>query len=239
MVGVDDFSVWPAAVAAKARIGGLFNPNLEKVVALRADLAVLLPSERDVAAKLQRLGIACLIVPVESLADVERSFHLVAGRCGVAAAGDRLAAAWRAGLAPRPVPGSPRVMLSVGRQPGHLTGILAAAHGTFLDELLARLGGVNVFADAASRYPQVELEAVVARAPQVILELRSDPAPPALAAALVGDWRRAPALPAFREAWVAVIAGDYVTVPGPRLPQLYRDMREALLAGSPAPGARR
>ena len=242
VVGVDDYSVWPAAATSKARIGGLFNPNLEKMVSLRPDLALLLPSEHDIAAKLRGLGVASLIVPVETLADVERSFVAIARRCGVAPAGERLAASWRAELAPRPVPvpggGGLAVMLSVGRQPGRLTGILAAARGTFLDELLVRLGAVNVFADAATRYPQVGLEEVVARAPRVILELRSDPAPPALAAALVRDWRQLPTVPAVRDGRIFVIAGDYVLVPGPRLPLLYRDMRQALLAVAAGAGAR-
>jgi len=232
VVGVDDYSVWPAAATTRARIGGLFNPNLEKIVSLRPDLALLLPSEHDVAAKLRGLGVDSLIVPAETLADVGRSFGAIARRCGVAPAGERLAAPWRAELAPRPVPGAFRAMLSVGRQPGRLSGILAAARGTFLDELLVRLGAVNVFADAATHYPQVGLEEVVARAPQVILELRSDPAPPALAATLVRDWRQLPTVPAVRDGRIFVIAGDYVLVPGPRLPRLYRDMRQALLAAA-------
>jgi len=237
VVGVDDYSVWPPEVAGKARLGGLFNPNLEKMVSLRPDLAVLLPSEHDVAAKLQGLGIPSLIVATESLADVERSFLAIARRCGVTPAGERLAASFRAGLAPRPVAGAPRVMLSVGRQPGRLTGMLAAAGGTFLDELLGRLGGVNVFAGAATRYPQVGMEEVVARAPQVILELRSEAAPPPVVAVLVDDWRQLPTVPAVGDGRIAVIAGDYVLVPGPRLPRLYRRMREALLARAPASGA--
>jgi iron complex transport system substrate-binding protein len=237
VVGVDDFSAWPAATASKARIGGLFNPNLEKIVALRPDLALLLPSEHDVAAKLRALGIDSLIVPIETLADIARSFVAIARRCGVAPAGERLAAAWSAELAPRPVPGAPRVMLSVDRQSGRITGILAAARGTFLDELLARLGGVNAFADAATRYPQVGLEEVVGRAPQVILELRSEPAPPSVAALLVRDWRRLPTVPAVRDGRIFVIAGDHVLVPGPRLPQLYREMRRALLAAAAATAA--
>jgi iron complex transport system substrate-binding protein len=230
VVGVDDYSVWPAAVARLPRVGGLFNANLEKVVSLRPDLVVVLPSERDIAAKLERLGISTLTVPAESLDDVRRGFLLVARRCGVPQAGESAAATFNAELAPRPVGGAPRVMLSIDRQRGRLAAVLVAAHGTFLDELLARLGGVNVFADAASLYPQVGMEEVVARAPQVILELRTDTAPPAATAALQADWRQLPTLPAVRDGRIAVIAGDYVLVPGPRLPQLYRQMRLALLA---------
>ena len=237
VVGVDDYSLWPPAAASKVRLGGLFNPNLERIVALRPDLAVLLPSERDIGVKLERLGIATLIVPAETLADVEKSFVAIAARCGDAAAGERAAAAWRTGLAPQPVPGAPRVMLCVDRQAGRLANLLAAAHGTFLDELLARLGGVNVFADAASRYPQVAMEEVVARAPQIILELRTEPAPPAVVATLIHDWNQLPSVPAVRDRRIEVIAGGFVLVPGPRLPLLYHRMRAALLVAGRAAGA--
>lgn len=228
VVGVDDYTAWPPEVAGKARLGGLIDPNLERIVSLRPDLAVVLPSEREVAGKLERLGIATLTVRTDTLDDVESGFRLIARRCGVAAAGERLAARWRADLAPRPVPGSPRVMLSIDRQRGRLAGILAAARGTFYDELLGRLGAINVFADAATPYPQVGLEEVVARAPEAILELRAAPASAGLAAALAGDWRRLGALPAVRNGRIEVIAGDFVSVPGPRLPLLYQRMRQAL-----------
>lgn len=239
VVGVDDYSAWPAAVAGLPRVGGLINSNLEKVVALRPDLVVVLPSEADIAGKLGRLGIATLTVPAETLDDVRRAFLLIARRCGVPQVGESAAVRWAADLAPRPVGGAPRVMLSIDRQRGRLASILVAARGTFLDELLGRLGGVNVFADAATRYPQVGMEEVVARAPQVILELRTEPTPPAVAAALVADWQQLPALPAVRDRRIAVIAGDYVLVPGPRLPMLYREMRRALLAAAPPAGAAR
>jgi iron complex transport system substrate-binding protein len=233
VIGVDDYSVWPPEVAKLPRLGGLFNPNLERCLSLHPDLAVLVPSEKDLAAKLGQLGIPTLIAANETLADVERSFLLIAGRCGVPAAGENLARRWRAELAPAPLPGSPKVMLSVGRQPGRLAGILAAGPGTFFDELLTRLGAVNAFADARSSYPQIGLEDIVARAPAAILELRSDPAPPPIAAALADDWHRIRA-PSLAHVRVAVIAGDYVSIPGPRLPLLYRQMRAALVSATAA-----
>jgi iron complex transport system substrate-binding protein len=230
VVGVDSFSAWPAAVAALPRLGGLIDPNLERVVTLRPDLALLLPSEQVAAAKFASLGIATLIVPTETLDDVERSFTMIARRCGMPEAGTRLAARWRAELAPQPVPGKPRVLLSISREPHRLAGLLVAGNGTFYDELLARLGGVNVFHDAVGRYPQVGMEDVLARAPEVILELQSEPANRAVTVSLVGDWKTLATLPAVKDNRIEVIGGDFVTVPGPRLPILYRRMREALLA---------
>jgi len=234
VVGVGDYCRWPAAVRSLPQLGGLFNPNLERIIALHPDLGVFIPSERELARKLEKLGIPTLVVRDESLADVEASFHTIARRCRVPEAGERLARQFRAGLAPRPLSWKPRVMLSVGRQSGRLADVLAAGPGTFFDELLVRMGGVNVFADAPTRYPQVSLEEVVKRGPDVILELRAERLPPDVAAALVTDWRQLPQVRAVRDGHVAVLAEDYVVIPGPRLPLLDRALREILEGAAPA-----
>lgn len=226
VVGVGDYSRWPPEVAHKPKLGGLFNANVERIAALHPDLAVLMPSERDLATKLAPLGVDSLIVPIETLDDVERSFTAIAARCGVPAAGERLRDDWRRGLAPLHPAGPPlKVMLSVGRDPGRLADVTVAASRTFLDEILRRLGAVNAFADAPTRYPQVGLEEIVARQPDLILELRADPLSPQAAETLVREWRQ---LPQMRARRVEVLAADYVLVPGPRLPLLARDLEAAL-----------
>jgi iron complex transport system substrate-binding protein len=228
VVGVGDFSTWPPEAAGKPRLGGLFDANLERILSLKPDLAVLLPSEKDLAAKLQPLGVEVLTIPNETLADVERSFSTVAERCGIPDAGTRLAAEWRAGLAPRPIPGRPRVVLSVGRQEGRLADVLVAGPDTFYQELLDRLGVENVFADAPVRYPKVSLEEVVARAPDFILELRAEEVPPEAARQLVRDWDQLANIPAVRNGRVHILSGDWTAIPGPRLPKLYAELRKVL-----------
>jgi iron complex transport system substrate-binding protein len=235
VAGVGDYSTWPPEVKDLPRIGGLFNPNLERILALKPDLALLAPSERDLAGKLGPLGIDTLVIRSESLADIEQSFHTIARRCGVPEAGEKLAAEWRAGLAPEPLPGRPlRVMLSTGRQAGRLGDMVIAGKGTFFHELLERLGAENTFADAPGLYPQIGLEEVVRRRPDVILELRVATPSPELTASLQRDWQALPEIPAVRNGRVVVIAGDYTLIPGPRLPRLYRELREALSQGREA-----
>jgi iron complex transport system substrate-binding protein len=249
VVGVGSYTTWPAEAAALPELGGFFDANLERIVALRPDLAVLTASERDLGAKLRGLGIETLEVRVETLAEVERSFHSIAERCGVPEAGRALAARWREGLAPRrsdqpakrrsdqPAErrsdqlGAPRVLVSVGRSPGKLSQLYVAGPKTFFGELVARLGAVNVFADAPTLYPQVGPEEVLARRPDVVLELRTEPAPPAVAAALRRDWEEMAGLAGGRPPRVVVIAEDYAVIPGPRLPLLYRRMAAALAVG--------
>jgi iron complex transport system substrate-binding protein len=235
VVGVGDYSDWPPEARTRPRLGGLLNPNLEGIAALSPDLVVLVRSERDLAAKLEPLGIPTLVVASESIADVEAGIRAVARRCGAAGAGERLAAAFRGGLEPRPGKDPPlRVMVSAGREVGRLSAVYVAGPGTFYHELLGRLGAVNVFGDTKALYPQVGPEQILARRPEVILELRAEPLSGAAAEALLSDWRKLP-LPEKDRPKVVVLAGDYVMIPGPRLPRLYREMGHALDAARRPP----
>lgn len=231
VVAVGDYTFWPAEALQKPRVGGLIDPNLERIASLRPDLAVLLPSESDIGTKLAPLHVATLIVKNESLADIEASFRTIAVRCGVPEAGEKLAREWHTALLPRPRSAGaavPKVLMVVERPAGRLGELYVAGPGTFLDELLVRLGGENVFADAPNLYPQASLEEIVARKPDLIFELRSDEPDQAARRALVADWQPLATVPAVAQGRIRVIAGNFTLIPGPRLPQLYRAMATAL-----------
>jgi iron complex transport system substrate-binding protein len=233
VVGVGDYVSWPPEATRLPRLGGLLDPRLETVAALRPDLAVLLPSERELGERLVALGVEVLEVPHETLADVERAAERVAARAGDPAAGQAFVTAWRRDLAPAPLPGKPRVALVVARQPGELGRPLMAGPGSFLAELLDLLGVTNAFADAPIAWPQVALEEVVSRDPEILVELQPEPPSAAERAMLVADWGRLPALTAVRSGRIVILAGDHTMVPGPRLPRLYRELRAALLGAAP------
>ena len=235
VVGVGEYVAWPPAATKLPRLGGLLDPRLETVVALHPDLAVLLPSERELGERLTALGVDVLVVPHETVDDVARAARAVAQRAGVAAAGEKLARSLERDLAPAALPeqlGSPRVLLVAERERGQLAQLLLAGPGTFLDELLRRLGAKNAVADAPLSWPQVSLEEVVARKPDVIVELQPRALSATELAALRADGRRVPGLRP-ETVKVAVVAGDWALVPGPRLPILYRELRRALLSAAP------
>ncbi|MGH9380960.1 MAG: ABC transporter substrate-binding protein, partial [Thermoanaerobaculia bacterium] len=120
--------------------------------------------------------------------------------------------------------------VSVGRPPRTLGGLTAAGAGTFYDQLLHGLGAVNVAAVGSMRYPQLNLEAVVRSAPQVVIELQGGGLGARGREELIRDWAALESLPAVRHDCVTVIEGDFVFVPGPRLPRIYEALREAILS---------
>ena len=255
VVGVDDYSNFPPEAAEKPRVGGLFNPNFEAMVALEPDLAILLPSEADIGERLRRVGVDVLVVESETIDDIAEGMISIAERCAIPEVGRRLAKKYRDALVAETARGdseaddpiatgpdgvagddeelvsAPRVMITVGRESGHLGEILIAGPNTFLDELLARLGAVNAFADAPVRYPQVGLEEILVRSPTVIVELNAGEISRAQREALTEDWQAYPQIPAVAEGRIEILGADYTLVPGPRLPLLFDRLRDMLAAG--------
>ena len=226
VVGVGNYSSWPPETARMPKLGGLFDARLEVITALQPDLAILLPSEEKLRVQLERLGVEVLTVRSETLAEVESMIGSIAERCGVAERGESLQRRWREQLAPDTVGGRPKVLLSVGRERGRMADVLVSGPGTHLDELLGLLGAVNAFADAPLAYPQVGLEEILQRQADVVIDLQ--PSPGAYEE-LKLDWQDLRTQSHLAPACARVVAGDYVLVPGPRLPRLYRELREAIL----------
>ena len=213
VVGVSRASRHPAAARALPVIGDAAQVNYEKVLALKADLALAWSSgntPRNLAA-LARLKVPVFAAELRRLDDVPRVLRLIGTLAGTGAAAEQAAAnygrelaALRAGAAGRaPV----AVFYAVWQQP------LMTVNGRHLiSDVLRVCGGRNVFADTAALAPVVSLEAVLAARPAVILGGGPDGA-----AAFENVWRqKLAALPDFRPR-VAYVDPELLQSQGPRV----------------------
>ncbi|MDH3744732.1 MAG: helical backbone metal receptor [Acidobacteriota bacterium] len=235
VVAVGDYVAWPPEATAKPRIGGLFDPRLEDIVALAPDLAVVLPSEDKLATELSRLGIEVLRVEHETLADLETAIESIARRAGVESRGRELVTRLRRSFdtgqnAPAEAKraGGPRTVLVVAREEGRPAAMTVVGSRTFLAELLERAGARNVFGDLGQSYAEVGLEEMIRRQPEAIVELQPDALSAAAQSRLIADWQDFPDLKAVDQGCVGVIAGGHVLVPGPRLALLAKELEAVL-----------
>ena len=231
VVGVGDYAKWPPEVELLPRLGGLFDPRLETLVELEPDLAILLPSEERLALQLEQLDIEVMTVANESIKDIETMAVVIAQRLGDPERAKRFLGRWRAGMRPASELRDVQVLMPVARQKGRVAEIVIAGPGTFLDELIARAGARNSMAGSPLTYPQIGLEEILSRRPDVILDLQPSPGQ---YDELIEDWRNLGEGDLLITACVRVIAGDHVLIPGPRLPRLYREILSALESCSEA-----
>jgi len=173
VVGVTKFCVHPTAVRQTAAVvGGTKNFDFAKIHALQPDL-IIGNKEENHQAGMEELATRYPVwlsdIPdLPAALDMIRRVGLMGGAQATAnALAQQLAAAFTA-LAP-PVPAIPAAYL-IWRKP-----YMAAASGTFIDDMLQRAGFRNVFAHLG-RYPELTAAQLAAAAPARLL-LSSEPYP--------------------------------------------------------------
>ena len=237
VVGVSSYDEFPAEVKKLPKVGALLDPDTERILSLRPDFVILYGSQSELQAQFARAGVRTFVYRhggITTVLDTIRDLGAATGHQAEAAAHIRnLQArldAVRARVKGRP---RPRVLLVFERQPRTLREIYVSGGRGFLHEMLEIAGGQNVFAEVDRESVQPSSETLIARAPDVILEVRT--------AGLLeqrevaqeqGVWSTLSSIPAVRNKRVHLLTGDYLVVPGPRLAQATEAFAAAIHRGS-------
>jgi iron complex transport system substrate-binding protein len=229
VIAVSSYDQYPPEVKALPRVGALLDPDVERIIALRPDLVLLYGSQTDLIAQLQRASIPYYEYRHGDLATVTATIRALGARTGRADAAESLAAGIERRLADlrrRTAGGAkPRTLLVFGRERGSLRNIYVSGGRGFLHDILEIAGGVNVFADIKTESVQASSEQILARAPDVIVEVRStEKVTDAQQQEAVASWSALGGLPAVKNRQVVVLGGQGLVVPGPRI----ADSAEAL-----------
>ena len=234
VVGVGSFDTFPPEVNTLPRVGALLDPDVERILSLKPDLVLIYASQVDLKRQLQRAGISLYEYKHAGLADVTSTIRALGEVTGhdqraknVAASIERDLAEIRARVADL---SKPRTLLVFGHERGALRGIYASGGVGFLDDMLAVAGGSNVFADVKLQAVQASTEQIIARRPEVILEIRASNSAlqPADRTAEARVWSALGSLPAVRNQRVMFLVDDRLVIPGPRVAEGTRLMAQAL-----------
>ena len=170
LVGVLDGGDRPAALVSVPSVGHYGQLDMERLLSLNPDLILLWPGSVGPAQReqLQRLNIPVYIADPHNLEQLTSQVQAIAERLGRADAGRALADKLRQRLAElrqryqraEPV----RVFYQVWNQPLYTVG-----GGQIISDALKVCGARNVFDDLKLPAPQVSIESVLQRDPELIL----------------------------------------------------------------------
>jgi iron complex transport system substrate-binding protein len=243
LAGVTRYCNFPPAASSLPKVGGVSDPDVERIVALSPDLVLCTTdgNPREKVRTLEELGIPCFAVSPQDLEAVFASVRRLGALLDAATRGEAAADALRrradrarsAGRGEGHV--VPRVLFAVSASP-----VIAAGAGTFMDELVRISGGSNVAAGLSGRYPRLSVEDLVALRPDIVF--LAGMAGVEKFPEEVTRWKE---VPAFRDGALVTLDGDIVTRPGPRLVAALEQVSGAIAAwrarrsGVPARGAGR
>ena len=221
LVGVTTFCNFPAQAAEVAKVGDTLNPNMETIVALKPDL-VLVSTASQIEAFTKTLsdnGIAVYVTnptTLEAVIQTVRKFGeiLATSTVAEAAAADlnrRVGDVWTKLQLEAKV----RVFVQVSKEP-----LFTIGKESFLNEPIAKAGGISVTADVETAFPKLSKETASALKPEAIILSESDD-------------NREPnevfaSSPAVKNGRVYKINADLLSRPGPRLVDAYEQIAKYL-----------
>jgi ABC-type Fe3+-hydroxamate transport system substrate-binding protein len=143
------------------QVGGTKDPDIDAIGRLAPDLVVVNDEEnrREDAAALESAGLAVHSCSPRSAADVEGALTDLAAVVGADPGPEA-----RGGPIPQLSSLGLRAFVPIWRRPW-----MSLAGDTYGSSLLEAIGVTNVLADSGDRYPEVDLDAVIALAPDVVL----------------------------------------------------------------------
>jgi len=235
IVAVSDYCLFPPEAQKKEKVGGLFNPNLEKIMALKPDLILGTSSYGSLKEKLSAISAHVVLLPEKSIDDIFFGLDSLGVLLGKQRAADSLKTAIRDSLQKYrgDFPGrKPRVMLVLGRDPGAARNVGVSGPGAFINELLDWCGAENAFSDLKVSYSTVGRESILVRDPDIIIEFRPSPLTKDQLLENREQWKSFKQVSAYRDKRIYVIAGNNYLIPGPRVYRLAHRLYDILHAAN-------
>jgi ABC-type Fe3+-hydroxamate transport system substrate-binding protein len=173
ILAVTDFTKYPPEAKTKPTVGLPLSPSIETIVSLHPDL-VLASGDlnlRETVNKLEKLDIPVFAVTAHGIEGVYESIAKV----GLALNREQDAARvisslrGREAMVRQRVAGKPviKVLMPIWYDP-----IVTIGKSAYITDLIEVAGGHSVTSDIREEWPQVSLEAVLARAPEALLLVR-------------------------------------------------------------------
>jgi iron complex transport system substrate-binding protein len=226
VIATVEFSDEPPAAKRVPRIGDVVAIDMEKLVALRPEVAVIWPGGGNPAQieEIKRLHIPMYSQQVNALADIPGSLRrlgALAGTSEVAEQAARNIEARLAALAQTYGSGRhPSVLMEVWNHPFYTVG---GSH--LISDALKACGARNAFGDLRELGPVIDVEAVVARDPDIIVAA----APQGAGQEWLADWKRFTTLRAVRSGNLISFEDQRLTRLGPSVVDATEGLCKALI----------
>jgi len=234
IVGVTTYCNYPEAAKAKPKVGGYTTPSLEAILALRPDQVIMMKNRPDIGQKLRQTGIDVLELQPENLAGIYDAIQKISETIGVPERGRALTQSIRKELQDAAEKNSgpkAKILFIVGRTPGTVADLIGVGRGSYINELIALDGAENILSDAAVPYPQINMEEIIRKNPDIIIDMgHNEMVTESQKQAVKQLWKKYRFLRAVQRDAVFPISADYFVTASPRVVQAVRDIRQMVAA---------
>lgn len=227
LVAVSRYTKYPPAAARLANAGGLLDPNLEGILALKPSLVLGLNETGDLVTKLKAFGVTTAIYDHRRIKGILDSIRDLGSRCAVSERAEAVlkTLSLRTDRVSAKTFGKKKVtalvLIGTKEDAQKLNNLYVSGRDGFYTDLLTLAGAENVFVGLTGAFSSVSREALIKADPDYIVQVVSGEDASAFERrAIRAAWDDLPYLKAVKANQVLLLA-DYVdSIPGPRYPDV-------------------
>lgn len=211
IVATTDHADYPAAALEIPRIGGYHGIQIERILELNPDLVVVWGggNKAEDIQRIKELGFEVFDSTPKTLQAVADELEALGKLTGNQAQATTAAQSYRQELARLQQVNLAKPEVKVFYQLWS-TPLMTVAEGSWIQQIIAVCHGDNVFVDSANEYPQVSLETVLLKMPEVILQSQDE-------GNIQGvDWKQWPEIPAVKQQHIYQLNADLLHRAAPR-----------------------
>ncbi|HWG85250.1 MAG TPA: ABC transporter substrate-binding protein [Deinococcales bacterium] len=223
LVGRDDYSNYPADALKVPAVGGLYNPNLEAILAAKPDLVLASEYSGDLVKALEKANVTVWAGGAQSFQDIFKTISDIGLLLGQEAEAARLNSSIRRDvrtveIITAKLPKTP-VYYEIDPTP------YSVGPNSYLGVLLDKAGGKTIVPAALGDFPKISPELVVSANPSVIIGTSRDEV------AKRAGWSAVTAVKRNRVYTLTREQDDIVSRAGPRVGQALRILARLLHPG--------
>lgn len=225
IVGAVDYSDYPEAAKAIPRVGGYSALNIEAIIALQPELLIAWPEgnrNRELD-RLKALGMKIFVSDPRKFSDIANALVAYGKITGNNQQAEQAQQAFNEKLQFLRSTYSQQSKISVFYQVWN-NPLMTQNSNTFISRAIVLCGGINIFADLAMTNPQVSIESILIKNPQVIVASGMGESRPEW----LDDWRAYDTLQAVQNNHLYHVLPDLLQRPTSRFLQGTQQLCEAI-----------
>ncbi|MDO9266385.1 MAG: helical backbone metal receptor [Sulfurimonas sp.] len=229
VVGNTTFCDFPKESVNIQKVGGYFNPSLEKILSLNPTLVIMQENSYKLGQKLEQLGIKTKVVRIDTLSNIKGSILEIGKILERKDRAEKIVKEIDSELKKlKNITKEKKILIVMGHNTSLASRIFVAGQNLYFDDIINESGNKNALQSQRKGQPVLNMENIIACKPDIVILLvhsmkemgldRND---------LINPWLELP-ISAAKTSSIYIIDKTYSGIPSDRLVYFLQDFREIL-----------
>jgi len=229
IVGNTKYCNFPEDAKSKPKVGGYFTPNLEKIVALKPDIVIMLEYTKKLSFKLNKLGIKTKVVKLTKLQEIKNSISSLGELLGKNKEANKILNDLDTELIDiENIIQDKKILIVIHGSASLEKRIFVVGQNLYFDDIINLSGNTNALQTKRKGQPVLNLESVIATNPDIVIVLSPRRVERGLSVEdITNPWYSLP-ITAAKTKNIFVADKPYSSIASNRLVYFLRDFKEYL-----------